>query len=42
MEPRKKIVKNEIRMLCGCVLFPGLEVDIDTLQYYFLRKTIIK
>ena len=42
MEPRKKIVKNVIRMLCGCVLFPGLEVDIDTLQYYFLRKTIIK
>jgi hypothetical protein len=38
MKPRKKIVKNMIKMLCGCVFFPGVEVDIDTLQYYFRAK----
>lgn len=41
MEPRKKIVKNVIKLICGCVLFPGVDVDIETLQYYFLNKTII-
>jgi hypothetical protein len=42
MKPRQKIVKNVIKILCGCVLFPGVDVDIDTLQYYFLNRTIVK
>ena len=41
MQPRQKIVKNVIKIICGCVLFPGVDVDIDTLQYFFLKKTII-
>lgn len=42
MKPRQKIVKNVIKILCRCVLFPGVDVDIDTLQYYLLNRTIIK
>ncbi len=42
MKPRQKIVKNVIKIFCGCVLFPGVDVDIDTLQYYFLNRTIVK
>jgi len=34
-------MKSVIKILCGCVLFPGVDVDIETLQYYFLNRTII-
>jgi hypothetical protein len=32
-------MKNVIKVLCGCVFFPGVEIDIDSLQYFF-RKII--
>jgi hypothetical protein len=34
-------MKSVIRILCGCVFFPGVDVDIETLKYYLLSRTII-
>lgn len=32
-------MKSVIKILCGCVFFPGVEVDIEALQYYLLNRT---
>ncbi len=31
-------MKSVIKILCGCVFFPGVEVDIDTLKSYILNR----
>lgn len=31
------VMKNVIKVLCGCVFFPGVEIDIDSLQYFFKK-----
>jgi|GEM_PF-2237208 hypothetical protein len=42
MNPSKKVkegsvMKNVIKVLCGCVFFPGVEIDLDTIQYFFKK-----
>jgi hypothetical protein len=31
-------MKSVIRILCGCVFFPGVDVDIESIRYYLLHK----
>ena len=42
MKRGQEIVKGVIKILCGCVLLPGVDVDIEALQYYLLKRKVIE
>lgn len=31
-------MKSVIRILCGCVFFPGVDLDVDAIKHYLLKR----
>jgi hypothetical protein len=31
-----EIVKNGVKIICGCVLFPGVDVNIDLIKHMLI------
>lgn len=42
MKRGPEIVKSVIKIVCGCMLLPGVDMDIDTIAYYLLNRPVME